>query len=65
MSIWLSVALFKFLQSTEAAVGICYSKYVFLKSFLYSQKNICVGVSFHKVADLKLLKRDSNTGVFP
>ena len=34
-------------QELEAAVCRCYSKQVFLKISQYSQKNICVGVSFY------------------
>ena len=44
----------------KAAVRRCSSEKVFLKISQYSQENTCVGVSFL----IKLLKRDSNTGVF-
>ena len=36
------------LVNLEAAVCICFSKYVFLKISLHLQENNCVGVSFLK-----------------
>ena len=41
-------------KKSEAAVSRCFSKEVFLKIPQYSEENICVGVSFNKVACLQL-----------
>ena len=42
----------------------CYVKNVFLKISKISQENTCVGVFFFKKV-ATLLKKDSNTSVFP
>ena len=51
----------------EAAINKCCTKIGVFKNSHDSRENTCVGVSFNKVAGLKLatlLKRDSNTDPF-